>query len=309
MRIALFGCTDLTKKVLDTLIKYDKKPSIVVTAPKEFEISYRKEFKNKRHYDFSDYLQDNDIPLLHFESNAQIFESLKEKDLDLAFVAGWYHMVPKVIRNLFQKGCLGLHASLLPDLRGGAPLNWAILLGRQKTGVTLFQLEEGVDEGNIVDQRAFTVDDQDSIGDLIQKSHEATVFMMRDFCKKGLKIPRNQSGEVTYALQRAPEDSLIQWSTPNQRIVTLVRASSRPYAGAYTFLGEKKVILWKISINQEYSIYGRPGQICRIYERVFVVCGDFSSIEIHDVFVENEDDGFAFLLKQSHKYFELTPCV
>jgi methionyl-tRNA formyltransferase len=77
-----------------------------------------------------------------------LFQTVTSWNPDAFLVAGWYHMIPKIWRNLAP--AYGLHASLLPDYSGGAPLVWAMINGETKTGVTLFQMDDGVDSGPIV---------------------------------------------------------------------------------------------------------------------------------------------------------------
>jgi len=124
----------------------------VVTAEKQFAISYNPNgVTNLLHADFHEYAEQNAIPCHLFDRDAPLAKLIKKISAwnpDIIVVVGWYHMIPAAIRTMAP--VLGLHASLLPRYRGGAPLVWAIINGETQTGITLFRLSDGVDDGDIL---------------------------------------------------------------------------------------------------------------------------------------------------------------
>lgn len=279
MNITVFGSTDLTLSVLDFLHDNSYKINGVVTAPETFKISYQPDgVKNSRFVDLGSWAEQRNIPILSYDNSIHTIQELKNlgEDTNFAIVVGWYHMVPKKLRDLFSMGCSGFHASLLPKLRGGAPLNWAILSDLKETGVSFFELSDGVDDGLLYDQEKFPINPSDYITDLIDKSNIAILTMLKRTLPKIInneKILYPQIGTPSYCGQRKPEDSLIDWTMSAIEILRLIRASSKPYAGAYTFLDDQKITIWAASLS-EIAIYGAPGQIMIINKGIYVVCRD-----------------------------------
>lgn len=279
MKIVLFGTTDLTRSVAEFLFTNSYEIVAIVTIVEVFSISYKADgVKNTRFVDMEAWGKGRNIPVIMYNNTDQVISELKELKvtMDFGIVVGWYHMVPKKLRDLFSLGCGGFHASLLPRLRGGAPLNWAILLGLNETGVSFFELADGVDDGLLYAQEKFAIKTQDYIADLIKKSEKAILKML---CKivpqieKGQHLKYQQEGRASYCGQRAPEDSQIHWNDSAEKILCLIRASSLPYPGAYSFFEGEKVIIWKAKVAK-IDVYGATGQIIIIDGDVCVVCGE-----------------------------------
>lgn len=279
MKIALIGTTDLTLKVADACERVGVPIACVVTSESKFSIGYAPSgLVNVRHADVQGWAQRAGLPCAL--GAGRLEEFFAEQTPDFALVAGWYHMVPARVRARLGHGCVGLHASLLPQLRGGAPLNWAILSGLDRTGVTLFELGDGVDDGPIYGQRAFDIPADADVGDLVRLAEVAAVDLIESCLPaitRGELRPTAQIGPASYALQRRPEDSEIDWRWSAREIQRLVRASSRPYPGAYSLFDGARITIWRgAHVDQAPSVYGAPGQIARLpgIETPCVVTGD-----------------------------------
>jgi methionyl-tRNA formyltransferase len=173
-------------------------------------------------------------------------------NLDLILVLGWYYMIPKEIRKLARLGAWGIHASLLPKYAGGAPLNWAIINGEKETGVTLFRMEDGVDDGDIIAQKSFPIYLEDTINEVYQRATSASKEILRDILQDIndiTYIPQDKSKIEIYP-QRKPEDGEIDLTKSAIEIYNFIRAQSNPYPGAFirTFDG-KKIIIEKARIE------------------------------------------------------------
>jgi methionyl-tRNA formyltransferase len=140
----------------------------VITAPRTFGVSYRPEgVTNVLHADLVTLAGSCHIPVRTLErsmNEASLFAAISEWQPGAFLVAGWYHMIPKAWRQLAP--AYGLHASLLPDCSGGAPLVWAIINGETRTGITLFQMDGGVDSGPIAAQEEDPIFPDDTITSL-----------------------------------------------------------------------------------------------------------------------------------------------
>jgi methionyl-tRNA formyltransferase len=271
MRIILFGASDLTIAVADKLIEIGFQPVGVITVPQKFNISYSSTgVVNYRSKDIASWAKNLSIPHHIYEKISEAVKFSQDLSADLAVVAGWYHIVDARLRSCFNKGCIGLHASLLPRYRGGAPLNYAILNGDVETGVSMFSLNGQVDTGEIYGQVPFPISANDYIEDLVRKSHDAAIKLIGDsipLIAKSLLASTPQIGMPTYSLQRTPEDGLIDWRNSAEKITRLVRATSRPYPGAFSLIEGKRIIIWKAKfIENGPKVYGSLGQIAVLKE-------------------------------------------
>jgi len=152
---------------------------------------------------------------LHHISNVADEDSLKllrNAQIDVLFIIGWHRIVPqKVLEQATIK--LGIHTSLLPRDRGSSPINWQIIRGEKNSGVTLFHLTDGVDEGDIVDMKEFSIDDADNVKTVYDKAILASIDMLEKNWESihNLKINRTQQDEslVTKNDRRRPSDGLL----------------------------------------------------------------------------------------------------
>lgn len=269
MKIAVFGSIELTVSCLEKLKTLDIIPTLVVATQEEFSISYSQNQKgtlvNARHVNVRQWAEQHNVACITFEDNKKLVNDLEPYDLDLALVVGWYHFIPQSIRQMFAHGCFGVHASLLPQLRGNAPLPRAILQRLDQTGTTLFEITDGIDEGDIIAQKAVPLDPRETIKTLMDKTSTATLDILEtafDFYKKEGRFDKKpQVGTPSYSLSRIPEDGCIDWLKSADDIDCLIRAVTRPYPGAYSTVNEEKIMIWESMPCHGIEVYGVPGQI------------------------------------------------
>lgn len=255
LRIIFCGATELGFTSCSHLISKGFEIVGIFTIPKEFYISYSKDkpVKNVLYRDFHELGRQHGIPVSNVEGQMTKFEKeFEELRPDLILAIGWYFMVPLALRSKAPHGCLGLHASLLPKYRGGAPLVWALINGEVETGVTLFYMDDGIDSGDILAQESFPIGCSDTILDVLGKAERATLNILPESLvaiQEGTSIRRQQNHRLaTYYPQRKPEDGEIDWSWEPVKIKNFIRAQTRPYPGAFTYRNGKKVILWDADV-------------------------------------------------------------
>jgi len=139
-----------------------------------------------------------------------------------------------------------LHYSLLPERRGGAPLNWALIDGLEESGITLFYMDQGIDTGDIIAQRKFPIKDKDVVNDLLEKIKRiAPSFVLEyfDMIIEG-KTPRIKQDQekASYTPRRTPKDSEIDFSWSLEKIYNFIRALSPPYPSAFFKSDNKKIV-------------------------------------------------------------------
>lgn len=168
---------------------------------------------------------------------------------ELVFVVGWYQLVREPFIALASEGTFGMHPTLLPRHRGRASIPWAILSGLARTGVTLFEIVDATaDSGAIVGQRVVDIAPDETATTLFDKVSVAHVELVRE-C-----VPRLVARTATRVSQdprrasswprRRPADGIIDWETRAPYLYDWVRAQTRPYPGAFTYVGDEKVVVW-----------------------------------------------------------------
>jgi methionyl-tRNA formyltransferase len=175
-------------------------------------------------------------------------ELLKKLSPDYILSFYYRYMIPQEIINTAKIAPLNLHGSLLPKFRGRCPVNWVLVKGEKKTGVTLHVMEVKPDAGDIIAQREVEIGFEDTAHTLFLKLASAARLLMRDTLPELLsgkfqRVP--QTGVSSYFGGRRPEDGLIDWNTDAVTIYNLIRAVTHPYPGAFTYLEGKKFFIWR----------------------------------------------------------------
>ena len=168
---------------------------------------------------------------------------------ELIFVVGWSQLVREPFIALASVGVFGMHPTLLPRHRGRAPIPWAILTGLARTGVTLFEIvDSSADSGSIVGQVTLEVAPDETATTLFARIADAHVQLTQELLppiieRTAPRIPQDPTRASSWP-RRAPADGIIDWDTRAPYLYDWVRAQTRPYPGAFTFLGDEKVIVW-----------------------------------------------------------------
>lgn len=275
MRIIFFGATKYSEDLLKELLRNKYEIAAIFTLPRKFRISYSTSAIEICNYaDLRKISKEYKIPIIELSGKFNKYvDRIKKFSPDIILVLGWYHLLPKAVRQIPKKGCIGIHASLLPKYAGGAPLTWALINGERKSGVTLFYLDKGVDTGDIIARTAFPIAYNDDISILYKKATRASIKILLDYLPRISKgnAPRKKQDmrQRTYFPQRRPSDGKIDWSKPAEQIRNFIRAQTRPYPGAYFLLRRSKIKIWKARVvksgMQKTSIPGRVFSVRRNY--------------------------------------------
>ena len=174
---------------------------------------------------------------------------LRSLEADLVFVVGWSQLVREPFIAEAREGVFGMHPTLLPRHRGRAPIPWAILTGLARTGVTLFEIVDATaDSGAIVGQAVLDISRDETATTLFARIADAHVELVRSIVPQIIErtAPRVQQdpSRASSWPKRTPADGIIDWETRAPYLYDWVRAQTRPYPGAFTFLGDEKVIVW-----------------------------------------------------------------
>jgi UDP-4-amino-4-deoxy-L-arabinose formyltransferase/UDP-glucuronic acid dehydrogenase (UDP-4-keto-hexauronic acid decarboxylating) len=192
-------------------------------------------------------------------------EKIRESRPDILFSFYYRQLIRTEILDIPKAGCLNLHGSLLPKYRGKAPINWVLVNGERETGVTLHYMTPRADDGDIVAQERIAIGDDDTAFTLHRKAAQAAEKLLDEILpriKNGTapRIPQDH-GQATYFGGRRPADGEIDWFKTAQEVRNLVRAVTRPFPGAFSFVGERKCLFWQVREGKLEETNYLPGTI------------------------------------------------
>jgi len=195
----------------------------------------------------------------------EIGSFVRESRADLGLTIGFRYLLDEEVIGIPPGGWLNFHSSLLPQYRGRAPLNWAIINGEKELGVSLHRIDEGTDTGDIVFQERFTLTESEDVGDALDKLYplyQSLALKAVDGYRAG-DLPQTPQDHpmATVFPRRTPEDGRIDWNWPATQAVNFVRGLTHPYPGAYTYLNGKRLQIWKAKVGDTTSPAGKPGSV------------------------------------------------
>ncbi len=209
---------------------------------------------------------------------AEAVEELKKFPADVFVVAAFGQILSEEILTMPKYGCINIHASLLPKYRGAAPIQWCIVDGEQETGVTIMQMDAGIDTGDILFTRTVPITKEETGGSLFDKLSRAGAELIVEALPKieaGDFTPQKQDeAQSNYARMLKKEDGEIVWRSTAEEIERLVRGMN-PWPSAYTFYNGKQLKIWKAEALAESTNDLQPGTISGIGKVGFdIVCGN-----------------------------------
>jgi methionyl-tRNA formyltransferase len=219
---------------------------------------------------------EEEIPLFQPKNAREpgLVEALKDLEPDIGVVVAYGHILPQKIIDLPAKGTLNIHASLLPLLRGAAPIQAAIKQGVAETGITIMKVVEALDAGPILLQAATPILSDETFGDLNYRLSELGALSLIEALTlisigAGKETPQDDA-RATYASKITRESSLIDWSASALEISRLIRACD-PKPGAYTQTPNFDVKLFGPKLMD--GIKGHPGEVLKTTGELIIACG------------------------------------
>lgn len=199
-------------------------------------------------------------------NDAETLNAVRAAKPDYVFVVGWSQLVGPEFLSIATRGSIGYHPAPLPRLRGRAAIPWTILLDEPISASSLFWIAEGTDDGDILAQKYFHLDRLETAQGLYDKHMGALGAMLRDVLPRLASgdQPRTQQDEryATWATRRTAADGLIDWNADATTIDRLIRAVGRPYPGAFTYAGKRRLTVWSSRlVDTGDRHHAMPGQI------------------------------------------------
>ncbi|MEX9905189.1 bifunctional UDP-4-amino-4-deoxy-L-arabinose formyltransferase/UDP-glucuronic acid oxidase ArnA [Providencia rettgeri] len=208
-------------------------------------------------------------------------ERIREMKPDVIFSFYYRDMLSEELLAIAPKGAFNLHGSLLPKYRGRAPINWALLKGESETGVTLHKMVAKADAGDIIAQEKVVITDTDTSLTLHAKVREAAEVLLDKtlpLIETGsYKAVAQDESQATYFGRRTAEDGLINWNDSAKDVNCLIRAVTEPYPGAFTYLGARKMVIWRARVLDDNQ--GKPAGTVLSSDPLCIACGQ-GAIEV-----------------------------
>ena len=274
MRIVFMGTPDFAVPSLDKILQAGYEVTAVVTAPDRPAGRGRQ----LRPSPVKQYALDHNLTVLQPEKlrDPAFHEQLRIAAPDLMVVVA-FRMLPEIVWSMPTIGTFNLHASLLPDYRGAAPINWAIINGETRSGATTFLIDKEIDTGNILLQETVEIPPQWDAGDLHDALMETGAGLVLQTVK-GLEAgtltarPQDENLFVHKAPKIFREDCEIHWDRPAKAIHNLIRGMS-PYPAAWTAYGDEQIKVYASAITDQ-ATETVPGTVRITDGRMLVSCCD-----------------------------------
>lgn len=252
-KVALFGCKNTTRFMLDFLLSIKFVDILVTISPEDAAKNDVADYT-----DLVDYAQKNGVEVyvaknysLKNETDASKLEQLA---IDIAFVIGWQRLVPENVLKGFSVGAFGMHGSSmnLPLGRGRSPMNWSIIEGRKLFYTNLFKYDPGIDSGDVVDTFKFGINDRDTA----ETMHYKNMLAMKHLIEKNkqqleentIVLQKQKDTPPTYYPKRTPQDGIIDWGNDIYKVEQFIRAVTRPFSGAFSYIKGNKVLIYDAQI-------------------------------------------------------------
>lgn len=220
--------------------------------------------------------------------DADFIETYKELKPDVTVVVAFGQILPKDILETPKYGAINVHGSLLPNYRGAAPIQWAVINGDKVTGITTMHMDEGLDTGDMILKKEIEIGEEETAGELYDRMAILGADALSETLKlieKGEAKREKQPEEYTYAPMLTKETGKIDWNKKTEEISSLVRGVN-PWPGAYTEFNGKK---FKISKVAKADGRGTPGSIISANPKEGLIIATIdSAIEIIEIQPENK---------------------
>lgn len=263
IKVVFMGTPEFSVPVLEGLIENYDVIGVVTQPDKEVGRHHEVKFSPIKEIALK-----NDIRVFQPVKIRQDYENIIKLKPDIIVTCAYGQIIPKILLDLPKYGCINVHASLLPKLRGGAPLHRAVINGDAKTGVTIMYMDEHMDTGDMISQAEVLIDINDTVGDIHDKLSVLGKELLLETMPKIIKGENNRvkqnEEEATYAPVIKREDELIDFNKTSLEIYNQIRGLN-PFPVAYAVLNGKIVKIYKAIMKDNIYTSKRNGEIVRVY--------------------------------------------
>lgn len=264
LRVVFMGTPDFSVPILDSLIKNYKVKAVVTQPDKQVGRSGKIAKPPVKIL-----AENNNILVIQLKNIKEEYQEIIDLAPDLIVTCAYGQILPKELLDYPRLGCINVHASLLPKLRGGAPIHRAIIEGHSKSGVTIMYMAPGMDDGDMISQKEVEITDSDTASTLHDKlsklGSELLIETLPSIINRtNQRIPQNER-EVTFAPIIKPNDEKLDFSKTTKEVYNQIRGLNS-FPGAYFMLNGKRFKVWESIIVDEYFPNKLDGEIVKIYK-------------------------------------------
>ena len=263
-RVVFMGTPTFSVPILEVLIKNYKVKAVVTQPDKQVGRSgkiAKSPVKIKA--------EENNILVIQLDKIRDQYHEIIDLDPDLIVTCAYGQILPKELLDYPKYGCINVHASLLPNLRGGAPIHRSIINGYSKTGITIMYMAEGMDDGDIITQREVEITSYDTASTLHDKlsivGSELLIETLPSILSGTNERIKQDSSKVTFAPIITKEDEKIDFNKSSKEVYNQIRGLNS-FPGAYFILGGKRFKVWESIIGDEVFHQNINGEIVKIYK-------------------------------------------
>lgn len=263
IRVVFMGTPDFSVPVLEGLIE-EYEVVAVVTQPDK-KVGRKQQLTPPP---IKKIAQEHKIPVLQPVKIRQDYQEILSYHPDIIITCAYGQIIPKAILDSPTYGCINVHASLLPKLRGGAPIHKAIIYGYEETGITIMYMNEKMDEGDIISQESTLITEEDNLETLQDRlsilGKKLLLKTLPKIIEGSITRKKQVQEEATYAYNISHEEEKIDFTKSAREVFNQIRGLS-PLPGAYTTLEDKLLKVYKAKVNEQ-SPDASPGQVSAIYK-------------------------------------------
>ena len=264
IKVVFMGTPDFSVPILEGLIENYDVVGVVTQPDKEIGRNHELRFSPVKECA----IKHNITVLQPVKIRKEYHDILKLKP-DIIITCAYGQIIPKELLDYPKHGCINVHASLLPKLRGGAPLHRAIMNGESKTGITIMYMDEHMDTGDMISKEEILIDFTDTVGDIHDKlsflGRDLLLKTMPDIISNKVKPIKQDDSEATYAPLIKREDELVDFNKKSLEIYNQIRGLN-PYPVAYATLDGKVIKIYSATIKDNIYTSKQNGEIVRIYD-------------------------------------------
>lgn len=282
MRAVFMGTPEFAVPTLQALIDHHQVEAVVTQPDKQ-----RGRGKKVQFPPVKEKAVEHEIPVYQPQKarDEEFVEILREINPDVIVVVAYGQILPESILNIPKYGCINVHGSLLPKYRGAAPIQWAVLDGEEKTGITTMYMEKGLDTGDMIDKAEIVLDPKETAGTLHDKLMEIGANLLLETLEKlenetAVRIKQNDS-ESCYASMLTKEMGQIDFSKTAREIECLIRGMN-PWPSAYTSLNGKTLKVWEAEVLTE-NPGEEPGTVIDVTKDAIVAACKEGALKLLEV--------------------------
>lgn len=283
-KIVFMGTPDFAVPVLETLVDSATYDVVLVVTQPDRPVGRRRKLTPPA---VKKAALKHDIPVFQPEKLQEAYEEIFTYEPDLIITAAYGQLLPNELLEHPPYGSINVHASLLPELRGGAPIHYAILQGKKETGISIMYMVEKLDAGDIISQRSIPIEEDDHVGTLHDKLADLGATLLVDtlpaiFDRTNDRIKQDDA-QATFASNITRKQEKIDWQQTNDVVYNHIRGL-HPWPVAYTTLEKEPIKVWWATRDDRTFSNKQPGEVVEINEEsIVVVCGNEQAVKLTDI--------------------------